>query len=103
MNVKSVMSFGLELVGFEAKRQKVQDELNMQHFRSRFGIGPGAIITIIAEMKNNIVLKHLMMTLCWLKLYETNHVMSGRWGFGEELCRGTVKHIASRLQCLKGK
>jgi hypothetical protein len=103
MNVKSVMSFGLELVGFEAKRQKVQDELNMQRFRSHFGIGPRAIITIIAEMKNDIVLKHLMMTLCWLKLYETKHVMSERWGFGEEFCRDTVKHIASRHQCLKGK
>ena len=29
--------------------------------------------------------------------------MSGRWGFGEEFCRDTVKHIALRLQHLKGK
>ncbi|KAL3786428.1 hypothetical protein ACHAW5_007529 [Stephanodiscus triporus] len=43
MNVKSVMSFGLELVGFGAKRQNVQDKLNLQCFRSHFGIGPEAI------------------------------------------------------------
>ena len=107
MNVKSVMSFGLELVGFGAKKQNVQDKLNLQCFRSHFGIGPEAIVAIIADIKHNkrenIILSHLMMTLCWLKLYETEHVMSGRWGFGEEFCRDTVKQITSRLQCLKAK
>jgi hypothetical protein len=100
------MSLGLELVGFGAKRQNKQDELQLQHFRSHFVIGPKAIIAIIAGMKNNKrenILSHLMMILCWLKLYETEHVMSGRWRFGEEFCRDTVKQIASRLQCLKAK
>jgi len=91
MNVKSVMSFGLELIGFGAKRQNVQDKLNLQCFRSHFGIGPDAIVAIIADIKHNkrenIILSHLMMTLCWLKLYETEHVMSGRWG-------GSVKSFA---------
>ena len=106
MNVRSVMSFGLEMVGFGAKRQKVRDTLNIQRFRSHFGIGPEAIIDLIADMKHDkrdTLLSHLMMTLCWLKLYETKHVMSGRWGFGEEFCRDTVKVIALRLQCLKAK
>jgi hypothetical protein len=79
MNVRSVMPFGLEMVGFGAKRQKVRDTLNMQHFRSHFGIGPEAIIDLIANMKHDksdTLLSHLMMTLCWLKLYETKHVMS---------------------------
>ena len=62
---------------------------------------------IIADMKNgkrdDTLLSHLMMTLCWLKLYKTEHVMSGRWGFGEEFCRDTVKHVATRLQRLKAK
>jgi hypothetical protein len=65
MNVKSVMSFGLELVGFGAKRQNVQDKLNLQCFRSHFGIGPEATSAIIADMKNNKrenILSHLMMT-----------------------------------------
>jgi hypothetical protein len=91
MNVRSVMSFGLEMVGFGAKRQKVRDTLNMQRFRSHFGIGPEAIIDLIADMKRDTLLSHLMMALCWLKLYETKHVMSGRWGFGEEFCRDTVR------------
>jgi hypothetical protein len=95
INVKSNMSFGLELVGFGAKRHR--DNISMQHFRSHFGIGPGVIVAIIADTKNDIEFKHLLMTLCWLKSYKTEHVMSGRWGSGEEVCRDTVKHIASRL------
>jgi hypothetical protein len=87
------------MVGFGAKRQNVHDNLSMQHFRSHFGIGPGIIVAIIAYEKN----EHLLMTLCWLKLYKTEHVMSGRWGYGEKVCRDTVKHIASRLQHLKSK
>ncbi len=101
MNAKSVMSFGLAMVGFGAKRQNVQDTLIMQHFRSHFGIGPEAFIDIIAEMTNgkrDTLLKDLIMTLCWLKLYETEHVMSGRWGYGEEFCRDAVKCITTKLQ-----
>ena len=49
INVKWVMSFGLELVGFGAKRQNVRDKLNLQRFRSHFGIGPEANVAIIAE------------------------------------------------------
>ncbi len=45
----------------------------------------------------------IISAVSWLKLYETQHVMSGRWGYGEEVCRDTVKHIASRLQHLKSK
>jgi hypothetical protein len=67
MNVKSVISFGLELVVFGAKRQNVQDWLNLQCFRSHFGIGPEAIIAIIADTKNNKrenILSRLIMTWC---------------------------------------
>jgi hypothetical protein len=44
-----------------------------------------------------------MITLCWLKLYETEHVLSGRWGYSEEFVRDTVKQIATRIQQLKAK
>jgi hypothetical protein len=78
MNVKSVMSFGLEMVGFGANRQNVRDNLSIQLFRSHFSIGPAVIVAIIVDTKYDIELKHLLMTLCWLKLYKTEHVMSGR-------------------------
>ncbi len=52
MNVKSVMSFGIEMVGFGAKRQNVRDSLNAQHFRSHFGVGPEAIVAILKDLPN---------------------------------------------------
>jgi hypothetical protein len=52
MNVKSVMSFGIEMVGFGAKRQNIRDSLNMQHFRSHFGVGPEAIVAILKDLPN---------------------------------------------------
>jgi hypothetical protein len=95
------------MVGFGAKRQNVQYSLNMQHFRSHFGVGPEAIVAILKDLpheqneQEQKKLKLLMITLCWLKLYETEHIMLGRWGCGEEFCRDTVKQIATRIQRLK--
>ncbi|KAL7544447.1 hypothetical protein ACHAWF_016267 [Thalassiosira exigua] len=42
-----------------------------------------------------------MMTMCWLKLYDTEHVMAGRWGYSHGYCGNTVKDLASKLQSLK--
>ena len=102
LNTTSVMSYGLQIVGFEIGRQDVAEELRMKRFRSHFGIGPKAIIAILKDT-TDIDLEKLLMTLCWLKLYETEHVMAGRWGHCEEFCRRTVKDIALKVQRLKSK
>ena len=68
MNAKAVMSFGLEMVGFGAKRQNVRDKLNVQRFRSHFGVSPDATVDIITDMlkhgkkRDDSLLSHLMMT-----------------------------------------
>ena len=102
LNTTSVLSYGLQIVGFEIGRQDVAEELLMKRFRSHFGIGPKAIIAILKDM-TDIDLEKLLMTLCWFKLYETEHVMAGRWGHCEEFCRRTVKDIALKVQQLKSK
>ena len=40
------------MVGFGAKRQNVQDSLNVQRFRSHFGVGPEAIAAILKDLPN---------------------------------------------------
>ena len=92
-------------VGFGGARLDVSDKLNLKRFRAHYGIDPNAIIAIVKDlkinakdMKTNKELKQVMMTLCWLKLYKTEHVMAGRWGFGEEYCRETVKMFAGKIQ-----
>ena len=108
MNFESMLSYGLALVGFGGARLEVTKQLNLKRFRAHFGIDPNAIIAIIKDLKIDVTdvktnkqMKQVMMTLCWLKLYETEHVMAGRWGFGEEYCRETVKLVAGRIQALK--
>jgi hypothetical protein len=101
------MLYGLHIAGFS--KQNVAEKLNMQRFRSHFGVGPKAIIAILNDLPNQEhgqeqkKVEHLMMTLCWLKLYKTEHVMAGRWKHCEELCRDTDKVFLSRLQSLKEK
>lgn len=111
MDFDYIMAYGLDVAGFGGARQNVNDKLKLKRFRSHFGIGPKAILAMLKDMKidledkrnNKKVLKHIMMTLCWLKLYETECVMAGRWGFGEEYCRNTVKSFASKIQHLKAR
>jgi hypothetical protein len=107
LDVGSIMSYGLHIAGFS--KQNVAEKLNMQRFRSHFGVGPKAIVAILNDLPNQEhgqeqkKVERLMMTLCWLKLYETEHVMAGRWKHCEELCRDTAKDFLSRLHSLKEK
>ena len=43
------------------------------------------------------------MPFSWLKLYELEEVMAGRWGFGEQYCHENVRDNVSRIQSLKSK
>ncbi len=95
LNADSIMSYELHVAGFS--KQNVAEKLNMQHFRSHFGISPKAIVAILNNLptqKNEQEQKKvecLMMTLGWLKLYETKHVMSERWGYGKEFAETPSK------------
>jgi hypothetical protein len=43
----------------------------------------------------------LMAISSGLKLYDTEEVMAGRWGYGEQHCRETVRHYLKRIRALK--
>ncbi|KAL7524189.1 hypothetical protein ACHAXR_000470 [Thalassiosira sp. AJA248-18] len=43
------------------------------------------------------------MAIAWMKLYETEEIMAGRWGYGEQYCRETVREYVSRIRALKHK
>ncbi len=75
----------------------------MQCFRAHFGVGPKAIVAMLKDLSSKQNVGHIMIMLCWLKLYETKHIMSGRWGYSEEFCRDIVKQTATTIQCLKAK
>ena len=107
LDAGSVMSCGLHIAGFS--KQNVAEKLNMQHFVSHLRVGPKAVAAILNNLpnqenkQNQKKVKRIMMMLCWLKLYETEHIMAGRWTHCEELCRDTINDVLLRLQSLKEK
>ena len=105
-SVNAVLAIGLSYVGFGDERQKCERDLSKSRFRGHFGSSPKVIKALIALMKqyqpdDEVDLKNLLMALCWLKLYDTEVVMAGRWGYGEKHCREIVREYVQRIRALK--
>lgn len=96
----SLMASALAKVGFAGKRQDVRLALNLQRFRAFFGVGPKAL----AALFNDLIDRNetdFLITMNWLKLYDTEHVLSGRWGLHEETIRQTVKKYVAKMAALQ--
>ncbi|KAL7552212.1 hypothetical protein ACHAWF_015432, partial [Thalassiosira exigua] len=101
-----LLAFGLTHVGFPEPRQKCREALCLRRFRAHYGVGPAAIKALVADLKHYQPGKHhdltsVFMATSWLKLYDIEEAMAGRWGFGEEYCRKTVKDYVARIRKLK--
>ena len=102
----ALLDFGLSQVGFGEDRRGCSENLNHQRFRSHFTVGPHVIRKLIALMMSispgeEINLIYLFMAICWLTLYEKEHVMAGRWGYGEKHCREKVQEYVRWVAKLK--
>ncbi|KAL7429399.1 hypothetical protein ACHAXM_001847, partial [Skeletonema potamos] len=101
-----VLRSGLNFVGFDDSRQNVRKELNLQRFISFYGVGAATVKDVLIDLKKHYPdtsFKDAMMTFNWLKLYDTEHVLSGRWKRGEEYIRQNTKKISKCIQSLKSK
>ena len=95
------------LPGFtEKKQQRVRHSLNVERFKSHYGVGPKTVRALYKDLKKDfpsIKLRYYMLTLNWLKLYDIEHVLSGRWGYCEDNIRPNVKKYARMIQSLVAK
>jgi hypothetical protein len=101
---QSLLSLGLTLAGFPEFRQKVDDNLKMRRFRAFFGMSPKAMVALYHDLITvfpKVDPGKLLMTMNWLKLYDTEHVMAGRWGLDEETIRRHVSKYIATIQELK--
>jgi hypothetical protein len=100
---QGVLKLGLKLVGFAEDRQG-SESINLRRFRAFFGIGPVAVAALYNDIKHDhrIQANRLLMALNFLKLYDLEHVLAGRWGINEktlrELNRDTVKAIQDQKE-----
>lgn len=86
---ENIFSFGLSAVGFDLQRQSsVSRKLNEQRFNAHFGVGPRTIRFLFIDMKKKYdqacELKYLLLGMNWLKMYDTEHSLSGRWKHCED-------------------
>ena len=106
LSSRQLYSMGLSYAGFDRSRQNVSAELNMRRFRAHYGVSPEATEAFIADIEEGgkeVTPKKLFIGICWLKLYETEEVMAGRWDYGEKHCRETVREYVKVIKKLKSR
>ena len=100
----NILKDGLAFVGFPGDRQNCRLSLKRDRFRAHYGVSPKSVQAVLKDLKDighEFPLKQFLMTLCWLRLYDTEHVMAGRWGLSEETIRNEVKVCISGIVSLK--
>lgn len=78
----------------------------MERFKAFYCVGPRTIQEILIDLKEDhpaIIEKEVLMTLNWLALYDTEHVLAGRWGLHEETIRDKVQGLTKKIAKLKSK
>lgn len=102
----SLLSFGLKIAGFGKERQRCRKELSVQRFRAHYGVSHEAIAHLIEDLRKHqpeevVEVTLLLMGVYWLKVYTTEEVMAGRWGYDEKYCREHSRKYVLRIAALK--
>lgn len=100
-----IEQMGLEFAGFDSRRRaSAGEKLNVERFKAHYGVGP---ITVEA-LFNDLLVKFPdfdyrlgLMAMNFLKCYETEHVMAGRWKNCEDFIRPKVWEYVGKIQSLK--
>jgi hypothetical protein len=97
-----MLHVGLTLVGFE-KRLDGSEGIKMRRFRSHFGAGPKALASMYSDLlqTEQIASATFLMALNWLRLYDNEHVLAGRWKLDEKTIREKVRQTVKSIQALK--
>ena len=93
---------GLKLVGFDENRNGSRDVM-MRRFRAFFGIGPKAFCSMYNDLssRDRMEASNLFMALNWLRIYDNEHVLAGRWMLDEKTIRTRVRKTVTAIQGLK--
>jgi hypothetical protein len=57
----------------------------------------------LKHLEKNLDVMSVLMALNWLKLYDTEHVLAGRWGLGEDTIRNRVRKYLTLIESLVDK
>ena len=104
---EEILGKGLCLVGFNRQRQlRVNANRNLNRFKSFFGVGPKVLSNLfndLREKNDSFCLTSGLMVMDWLKSYDRQHQMTGRWSLCEETIGPKLRLYAQWIQSLKSK
>ena len=109
LSTEELFKLGLTYVGFNEKsqdRQNLSDKTKTRRFRAHYGVGSAAIKALmddLAQQGEPVSVKKLFMAICWLKLYEIEEALAGRWGWNEKTCRDAIQEYLKRIRKLKAQ
>ena len=93
---------GLGYAGFDQERQEnVKEATNVRRFVAFYGVPNTTLTPLFIDVMDrypNTIMKDLLMTVNWLKGYDTHEVLAGRWGYCEEYIAPRVKEYARKIQ-----
>jgi len=105
INESDVLYAGLSYVGFDLRRQqKVNLYRNVERFKAHYGVGPRTVVPFFGDLRDKfpeIIFKDSLLTMNWLKAYDVQPVLAGRWGYCEEYIGAKVKECGKQMQSLK--
>ncbi|KAL3912528.1 MAG: hypothetical protein SGARI_001109, partial [Bacillariaceae sp.] len=107
LNGQQIMSLGLDFAGFRGRQERVSFKLNVARFRSFYGVGPDALSCMWCDIidldlsKKKLDAATFLMAMNWLKLYDTEHVLAGRWLQDEKTIRNKICDMVLTIQKLK--
>jgi len=101
-----VLSVGLYYAGFDKSRPSMNLDTNICRFKASYGINPKAVCAMFADIKEKYPSQNLtdvLMTMNWVKLYNSWEVVAGHWGYSKPVVARKVKDAALMVQSLRYK
>lgn len=99
LNPEEILFFGLLKVGFdECSQYRTRYSLRVARFKAHFGVGPNTLRAILMDVRKEYDyahLKYLLLSMNWLKLYDTEHVAAARW----KHCEDTIHSQEAKGVC----
>jgi hypothetical protein len=89
MTADDILLYGLCYAGFGRDRQQVKEKLSVDRFKAHYGSEPCTVKDLMTDLLDefpSMSFKDLLMGLNWLKLYDVECVLAGRWNYSEGTC-----------------
>jgi hypothetical protein len=105
-SIDNILQIGLVLAGYNPKQRNRQYDQLITWFKANYGAHP-LVVSILWEQLLSIDdeqnIKYFFLCLSWLKNYDTEAILAGRWQLEDDTVRLWTGHYAECLQILGEK